>query len=160
MAKPERGVRSEAVRQYLKAHPKAGPQVVVDGLKADGIVVTKALVSSIKYGKRGKGKSRTRRTATRSEAIRGYFREHPTAAPKEVQAALARQGIKVKTGLISNVKHNFQKKGYAPTVRVAARRTKAGSVTVEQLIEVKRLSSSLGGLDQMRHALELLERFS
>jgi alkylhydroperoxidase/carboxymuconolactone decarboxylase family protein YurZ len=43
-------------------------------------------------------------------------------------------------------------------LRVAARHTKNGSVTVEQLIEVKKLADSLGGSEQVRSALDALEQ--
>jgi len=44
-------------------------------------------------------------------------------------------------------------------VRVAARRTTGnGSITVEQLLEVKKLADSIGGVEQVRSALEALEQ--
>ena len=124
MAKGEQGSKSEAVRQYLKANPKAGPKEVVDSLKATGITVTAGLVSSIKYGGKGPRKrtaAKKRQADSLSDAIRGYLSQHPEAKPKEIRIALRREGVKVATGLISNVKHTFQKKVPAPKVRVAAR---------------------------------------
>jgi hypothetical protein len=122
--------------------------------------VSAALVSRIKYGKVGtSGKpARGRRAGTQSESIRAYLMAHPNAKPKEIRLALAEQGLKVGTGLISNVKHNFMKNGKAPSVRVAARRTSAVAVTVPQLMEVRRLAASLGGLDQLQRAIETLEQ--
>ena len=104
MARMKRGRKTQAIREYLAAHPTDGPAAVVAGLKAQGITVKPGLVSAIKYGKpRGK---RTR-----------------------------------------------------PSVRVAARRTTPnGSITVEQLLEVKKLADSIGGAEQVRSALEALEQ--
>jgi hypothetical protein len=55
-AKPERGAKSTAIREYLKAHPKARVQDVVDELKKQGITVSAALVNNIKYTKKKPGK--------------------------------------------------------------------------------------------------------
>lgn len=160
MAKQERGARSEAIREYLKSHPEAGPKTIIADLKASGVTVSAALVSRIKYGKVGQsGKRAGRRSGTQSESIRAYLMAHPNAKPKEIRLALAEQGMKVGTGLISNVKHNFMKNaGKAPSVRVAARRTAAIAVTVPQLMEVRRLAVSLGGLTQLQRAIETLEQ--
>lgn len=51
--KPERGVRSQAVRDYLKKNPKASPKDIVAGLKEQGVTVSLGLVSVIKYTKKG-----------------------------------------------------------------------------------------------------------
>ena len=104
MARMKRGKKTQAIREYLAAHPTDGPAAVVAGLKAQGIMVKANLVGAIKYGKaRGK-------------------------RPR-------------------------------PSVRVAARRTTGnGSITVEQLLEVKKLADSIGGVEQVRSALEALEQ--
>lgn len=55
----------------------------------------------------------------------------------------------VKHGLVSNVKYGKRSKTAkrrAPAVRIAARSSKA-TVTVEQLIEVKRFVATLGGAE-------------
>jgi hypothetical protein len=57
MAKPKRGEKTQAIRDYLATNPKAGPKDVVAGLQAQGMAVKPGLVSAIKYGKqRGKPK--------------------------------------------------------------------------------------------------------
>ena len=43
-------------------------------------------------------------------------------------------------------------------MQAAARRSSNGAVTVEQLIEVKKLADSLGGSEQLRSALDALEQ--
>jgi hypothetical protein len=165
MANSERGARSKAVKDYLKTHPKDSPNRVVEALKQEGIVVSSGLVGNIKYRKKKRtGKPAANRGSksgggTMSEAIRDYLRTHRGAKPKEIQQGLAKQGLKVGTGLISNVKHNFQQKGGSLKVRAAARRTRPALLTVDQLLEVKRFAASLGGTDQLRRALDTLEQF-
>jgi hypothetical protein len=42
--------RSEEVRKYLLAHPGAGPKEVVAALAEQGMTITPAMVSNVKYG--------------------------------------------------------------------------------------------------------------
>ena len=46
----------------------------------------------------------------KSEAIRNYYKSNPKAKTKEVVDALAKQGITVTTGLVTNVKSTHNKK--------------------------------------------------
>lgn len=53
--------KSEAIREYLKAHPDAGPTEVATELKKKGLDVALALVSNVKaamLGKKGKKKKK------------------------------------------------------------------------------------------------------
>ena len=54
--------KSQAIRDYLKTHPKAGPTEVVNELKKKGRKITPALVSNVKAAmlgkKRGAGRGR------------------------------------------------------------------------------------------------------
>lgn len=61
MAKLERGAKSNAVREYIAAHPEAGPTEVVKALAEKNIGVTAALVSNLKAGKKAK-KSGTKKS--------------------------------------------------------------------------------------------------
>lgn len=160
MAAVQRGARSQAIRDYLTVNPQAGPNEITAALKAKGISVSPGLISSIKYGKRGGSMKvpRRRSSSNLSEAIRGYLSAHPEAKPKEIRTVLAKQGIKVGAGLVSNVKHNFQKQGGALTVRAAARRTGPSNVTFEQLLRVKQFVTSFGGLPQLRSAIDALDK--
>jgi hypothetical protein len=47
---------------------------------------------------------------SKSQAIRDYLNTHKNTGPKEVQAALAKKGIRVTDALVSNVKSNAKKK--------------------------------------------------
>lgn len=106
-----------------------------------------------------------------SEAIRQFIGRFPDAKPKAIKAGLEAEGVKVTSGLISAVKYHTgksqgKKKRRATTVHAAARATTASKassssaarVTIDQLLEVKRLSDSLGGAAQVRKALETLDQ--
>jgi hypothetical protein len=89
--------------------------------------------------------------------------QHPGAKPKEIRQGLKDEGIRVKMGLISNVKYGGAKKtgkrrGKRSQVMHAAARRTAGGLTVDQLLEVKRFASSIGGADQLRQALDMLDQ--
>ena len=91
----------------------------------------------------------------KTQVIREYLAAHPTEGPAAVVAGLKAQGITVKPGLVSAVKYG---KVRSKSVRVAARRTsRNSSITVEQLLEVKKLADSIGGSEQLRSALDALD---
>jgi|SRR5579863_3374555 len=100
----------------------------------------------------------------KTRVVREYITANPTATPKEIVAGLASTGMKIKLGLANSLKYAKTKKPSrrkAPTVASAARRTQRhsgnGAVTVDQLLEVKRLADSFGGIEHVRAALESLE---
>jgi hypothetical protein len=49
----------------------------------------------------------------KSQAIRDYYRAHPTAKSQEVVDALARQGMTTTTNYVSNLKSTHNKRGRA-----------------------------------------------
>ena len=161
MEKPERGAKSQAIRDFLQTKPEAGPKEIIETLMGQGIKVTAALVSQIKYGKASKGTKgkRRRRKESLSDLIRSHLTQHPDAKPNEIRESLAKQGLKVASGLISDVKHRFEKEGSGarrrPKGRVA---TSPRTVTIETLLQVRELANSVGGLDQLRKAADMLSQ--
>lgn len=98
----------------------------------------------------------------KTQAIRDYLSANPDANPHAIVAGLKATGITVKLTLANSVKYKKRskaRKGRAPAVHAAARKLSAEAVTVEQLIEVKRLADSLGGIAAVRHAINALEQF-
>jgi len=95
----------------------------------------------------------------KTKAVREYIRANPAASPKEIVAGLASTGMKIKIGLANSLKYAKKKPGRRKSMVVAsaARRTTNGTVTVDQLLEVKRLADSFGGIAHVRAALESLE---
>jgi hypothetical protein len=172
MAKARSGTKSQAISEYLATNKEANPKQIVEAMKQKGIEVSDGLAKAVKYGKGKKSAKKARRaTAAKgmpavsgSESIRQFIAKHPGSMPKEIRQGLKQQGVKVSMGLISSVKYSGGKKTgkkkrrmRASVVHAAARRTSA-SVTVEQLLEVKKFADSLGGADQVRMALDTLEQ--
>ncbi len=97
----------------------------------------------------------------RSQAVRDYLQEHPEASPKQIVDGLKARGIKVKVTLVNSIKYkkpSKRGKRHAPSLRVAARKSGGTELTVEQLLECKRLADSLGGVEHVRKAVEMLEQ--
>ena len=97
----------------------------------------------------------------RSQAVREYLAENPQASPREVVEGLKAKGIKVKVTLVNSIKYKRPSKSgrrRTSTRRVAGRKNRLAGATVERLIEVKRFADSIGGMDQVRHALDTLEQ--
>lgn len=171
MAKAAGSTKSQAIREYLAANKKANPKEIVAGLKEKGVEVSFGLASAVKYGTKAKKKKARQVTAAKStpavsgsESIRQYISKHPTAKVKEIEKGLKNEGIKVSLSLVSAVKYKKdrkpgkKKRKMAASVRVAARKTATTGVTVEQLLEVKKLADSLGGAAQVKIALDTLEQ--
>jgi hypothetical protein len=95
----------------------------------------------------------------KTRIVREYITANPTATPKEIVAGLAATGMKIKLGLANGLKYAKKKTGRrkSRTVASAARRTSNGAVSVDQLIEVKRLADAIGGIEHVRAALDTLE---
>jgi hypothetical protein len=63
--------RSQAIRDYLGAHPTATPSVIIDELKKKGIKVSPALVSAVKYHNKPTNgrRKKTARASTSAHAV-------------------------------------------------------------------------------------------
>ena len=174
MAKRKPGVKSQAISEYLAANKAASPKQIVEALYQKGVEVSFGLASAVKYGQKGKKssvKKAGKATAAKgkpavsgSESIRQFIAKHPTATVKEIEKGLKSEGIKVSHSLVNAVKYGGGRKAVkkkrktrASVVHAAARKT-SGAVTVEQLLEVKKFADSLGGADQVRQALDMLEQ--
>jgi arginine repressor len=174
MAKTASGTKSAAIQEYLAANKAASPKQIVEALHQKGVEVSFGLASAVKYGKKGKKssvKKAGKATAAKgkpavsgSESIRQFIAKHPNAKAKEIEIGLKQQGIRVTPGLISSVMYGGGRKAGKKkrstrvlVVHAAARRTSV-SVTVEQLLEVKKFADSIGGADQVRQALDMLEQ--
>jgi len=167
-----RGVRSQAIRDYLAHNPNAASRQVVADLRKARIDVTEGLVNNIKYGgKKRAGGARSAKSAapgqppSRSQHIRDYLAQNKTASPKEIVNALKEKGIEVTVGLASLIKYSAKKDGgrrRGATLRrsgsAGAAWHSTGALSASDLIEAKKLVDGLGGISAARQALEVLEQ--
>lgn len=77
MAKKQTVSKAQAVRDYLKANPKATPLEIVAALKKQGIKITAGHVSNIKTTL---NKARTAKKAAKQQAVAPVAVEKPTKA--------------------------------------------------------------------------------
>lgn len=95
----------------------------------------------------------------KSEAIRKYKSAHADAGPKEISAALAKEGLKITPGFISTVLSNDRRKAGKSRRkggRKPGRPAAAGGGAVEALVQAKRLADEMGGVAKARAALDAL----
>ena len=89
----------------------------------------------------------------KSEAIRDYYKLNPKAKTKDVVDALAKKGITVTTGLVTNVKSTHNKKQAAKrAAKKAAASPGAEAKTVEKQPEVNKTEAVRDYLKQHRKA--------
>lgn len=112
--------------------------------------------------------AKKKRRVNKSEAIRKYLAGNPDATPSEIIPALREKGIKVTPGLVSNVKStsgpnrrrrkNSRKKKIVKMRRPGRRA--ATELSAVDLVAVKELADQLGGINEARRALDMLETLS
>ena len=104
----------------------------------------------------------------KSQAIRDYMAENPSATPTDVVNGLGATGITVTTALVSNVKTNMKgkkkkrgrpgrKPGRKPG-RPAGTAAKSSDVSFAALMAAKRLTDEMGSVEQAKAALEALAK--
>ena len=167
--------RSEAIRTYLDSKRSASPKQIIEGLKSEkGIEVSLSLVNFVKYKylkgtkkkqSAAKASGRSRSGVSRSESIRQYIAQNPNQGPRDIELGLKQRGIIVSRALINAVKYSKKrrisreaKRRFAPAVYSAARSIRPSALSVEQLLSVKAVADSIGGIDQLRQALEMLQQ--
>ncbi|MCM2374026.1 hypothetical protein [Aporhodopirellula aestuarii] len=107
----------------------------------------------------------------KSQAIRDYYAANPKAKPMEVAEAMKAQGINVTAQFVSTVKSNSKKskttRGRASAkksvakkpAKRATRASKATSeVSLDSLLNAKKLVEEMGGVEGARNALSVLEQ--
>lgn len=101
---------------------------------------------------------------SKSQAIRDYLAKNPGASPKQIVQDLKDQGVEVSMGLANVVKYSSGRKGRRKKVKrgrpAGSRASTSGGLTMEQLIETKRIVDKLGGTAEVRRALDVLDKLS
>jgi hypothetical protein len=93
----------------------------------------------------------------KSAAIRDYKKHHRKARPKEVAEALNKEGLQVSAAFVSTVLSNAKRrrrKGRRGDARKGGRSGDAYTT----LVQAKKLSDQMGGIDKARAALDALAR--
>jgi arginine repressor len=177
--------KTELTKQYVAKHPAAGLKEIVDGLKAQGVEISRSLASKIKYGPSvTKGTAKKGRRAkkqgvravaehvasereNKAEAIRQAAKSlGRKVRPRDVIAMLKEQGIEVSSAQVSTTLKSMGmrrtrrgRKGHASTL---AGKPPASSthITIDDLIAAKKLVEHLGGIEQAKTAIGALAKLN
>ncbi|NLF68648.1 MAG: hypothetical protein GX575_06270 [Candidatus Anammoximicrobium sp.] len=190
MAKAEKTKisKKQAVTDFLTDHPDATTGEVVAGVKRQGIDISPESVHTIKWSlkksdwpatsepaKQPTAKKEAKRaepaaeagTLTKAQAVRNYLKANPQAGPTEIAAALKDQGMEMTTNYVSNIKFqmgitkNRKKPPAAAPKSVAAQQPAAGDqISLAALLEAKKLTEKLGGVDAAKRAILALAQLS
>ena len=173
--------RSQAVRDYLAAHPNAKPKEILAAMKSKRINVSMSLVNAVKYAKGGHRGARKAASnslgrpksggVNRSQAVRDYLTAHPGAKPKEIMSALKAKGISLSMSLVNAIKYakrkGSPKSSGRPVGRPPGKRlgrppaaAKNGDLRAGDLIAAKAFVTRVGGAESARRALDLLAQLS
>ena len=102
---------------------------------------------------------RKSKSVNKAQAIRDEFTSQgPSTRPKDVIAALKARGIVVSSAQVSNVKASMGKKKRGPKARPS--HATNGMLSLEVLLEAKKLAARVGGVETARRALDVLARLS
>ncbi|MBC8871901.1 MAG: hypothetical protein H8E44_20930 [Planctomycetes bacterium] len=103
---------------------------------------------------------------SKTQVIKDYLAAHPDAGPKEVAAAVNKQGLGITTNYVSNVKSKMKGKGKGKK-KVAAKKTVAAKqqaasdqISLSALLQAKKLVAKLGGVDQAKEAISALAQLT
>jgi len=105
----------------------------------------------------------------KTQAVRAYLKDHPGTMSKEIAAALTKQGIKINTGYVANIKTQINKEtatkkaakkpaAVATVPAVMEKPTKNGdTITLEQVKKVAGTVRSIGGIQRVLEVLEVIK---
>jgi len=159
MAKKPEVNKSQSIRDYFNANPKAKSSEVVDALAEQGITVTANLVNMVKskHNKRHKAKkAATSQTVAetkkpevnKTQAVRDYFKANPKAKSQEVVEALAKQGITISANYVGNIKASHNKRGQVVKKVVAK-----GNIGLSEIKAALTFLKLMGGVKEATEAL-------
>lgn len=100
--------------------------------------------------------------SNKSEQIRRYIGQNPSAGPKQIREDLARQGIDVSAALVNRIKYGGgrKKKRRGRRAKVAEAANGAAPLTLEHLIAAKKLVTQLGSVQSAKQAVDALVKLS
>lgn len=97
-------------------------------------------------------KKGSKKSGSKSQAIRDYKAAHPDAKPKAIVAALAEMKITVTPATVSTTLSMDKRKSKK------TRKSKDNSSTLETLIQAKKMADQMGGVAKAREALNALAK--
>jgi len=94
----------------------------------------------------------------KSQAIRAYKSTHKRSKPKEISAALAKEGVNVTPAFVSTVLSTARRKKGKSGRRSGAKAAGGSSSPYSHLIQARKLADQMGGVEKARAALDALAK--
>lgn len=97
----------------------------------------------------------------KAATIRQYMKDNPKAGPQAVAAALKEQGIVCTPAYVSTIKSLARKRGRKRGRKAgvaAAVATPVEGLSINLLVQAKKLASQLGGVAQAKAAIDALAK--
>ncbi|HWB14535.1 MAG TPA: hypothetical protein VFE62_08395 [Gemmataceae bacterium] len=100
----------------------------------------------------------------KSDHVRRYLSQHPSAKPKEIFQGLQGEGVDVSMALINRIKYGPEsgrkgKRGRRGR-RTAAAATNGHQLSLEHLLAAKKLVDQLGSVQSAKQAVDALAKLS
>jgi hypothetical protein len=101
-----------------------------------------------------------KRDGSKSAAVADFIKKNPKLTAKQIHGGLTKQGVKVSLATVNKVKYSKPKRKQTSRKATPAPSVQSTNISVEGLLQVKGLVDSLGGIQQTKEALELLDQLS
>jgi hypothetical protein len=159
--------KSQAIRDFYKANPKAKTSEVIDALGKKGIMVTTGLVTNVKstHNKKHAAKKAAKSQAagattttakkpgvSKTQAVKDFYKKNPKASNQEAVDALAKEGITISTNYISNIKSNRKKRRKVVKAAVAK-----GEIGITEIKAALTYIKDVGSVAAAKQALAAAE---
>jgi len=151
--------KSQAIRDYYKANPKAKTSEVANALAKKGITVDANFVSKIKArhnapqaDKKAAKSETTNNGVNKTQAVRDFLKSNKKATTSEVVAALAKQGIAVTSNYVSAIKTKHHKRRQVVKKAVAT-----GSIGIPEIKTALAFIKSIGDVAAAKQALAVAQ---
>ena len=166
------------MRQYIAKHPDHSITAIQQGMHKQGVEISRALASKIKYsrgappGAKRRGPKRRKPaaasaggTTTKADLIRAEIKRLGARfRPRDVVAALDQQGVAVMSSHVIAVAKSLgmkrSRRGRPAGAMAQSSAMRTDRVSLDDLIAAKRLVEKLGGIEAASKALAALARLS
>lgn len=170
--------KSDLVRQYIARHPEHSITAIQQGMHEQGIDISRALASKIKYsrvappgakrrGRKGRkpAAASAAGAATKADLIRAEIRRQgPRFRPRDVVAELEQQGVTVMSSHVIAIAKSLgmkrRRRGRPAGAVTRSSATRTDRVSLDDLVAAKRLVEKLGGIEAASKALAALARLT
>jgi len=151
--------KSQAIRDYYTANPKATTSGVANALAKKGITVNANFVSAIKAthnkaqaDKKAAKAETTANGVNKTQAVRDYLKANKKATNSEVVAALGKEGISVTANYVSMIKTKHHKRRQVVKTAVAT-----GTIGIPEIKAALSFIKSIGDVAAAKQPLAVAQ---